>query len=68
MRFVPLLLPAVAFAAYPDLISLLMNGRTVTWTQMTYFAAPLTITVLVAALAGAATAVARLLRLRSTVH
>ncbi|MEU4743297.1 serine hydrolase domain-containing protein [Actinosynnema sp. NPDC023658] len=68
VRFVPLLLPAVAFTAYPDLISVLTNGRTVTWEQLTYFAAPLTIAALVVALAGVATAVARLLRLRTTVH
>ncbi|GAB2976622.1 serine hydrolase domain-containing protein [Saccharothrix stipae] len=67
-RFVPLLLPAAVFAAYPDLVSVLMNGRAVTWAQLTYFAAPLSITVLVVALAGVATAIARLLRLRSTVH
>ncbi|MFE2753623.1 serine hydrolase domain-containing protein [Actinosynnema sp. NPDC059335] len=65
-RFVPLLAPAAVLAAYPDLVSVLMNGRAVTWAQLTYFAVPLTITIVVVALAGAAVAVARLLRLRST--
>ncbi|MFI7127764.1 serine hydrolase domain-containing protein [Nonomuraea sp. NPDC050153] len=59
-RLVPVLLPVAVLAAYPDLISFLMNGRTVTWAQLTYFAAPLSITVLVAALSGAAVAAARL--------
>lgn len=68
LRFVPLLVPGALSAAYPDLISILVNGRTVTWAQLTYFALPLTITVVVAALAGLAVATARLLRLRATVH
>ncbi|MEV1113670.1 serine hydrolase domain-containing protein [Actinosynnema sp. NPDC049800] len=68
LRFVPLLVPVGLPAAYPDLTSILVNGRTVTWAQLTYFALPLTITVVVAALAGVATATARLLRLRATVH
>jgi hypothetical protein len=59
------LLPVAALLTYPWWVSLLMNGRTVTWSQLTYFAAPLTITLGVAALAGAATAVSRLARLRS---
>ena len=70
-RFVPLLVPVALLAAYPDLTSILMNGRTVTWAQLTYFPLPLTITVVAAALAGLATATARLLRLlrlRATVH
>ncbi|MFC7384757.1 serine hydrolase domain-containing protein [Sphaerisporangium rhizosphaerae] len=66
-RLLPALLPAALFAAYPELISLLMNGRTVTWAQLTYFAAPLTITFAVAAAAGAVTTVVRLARLRSVV-
>ncbi|ONI80681.1 penicillin-binding protein [Saccharothrix sp. ALI-22-I] len=65
LRLVPLLLPSAVFVAYPDLIELLMNGRTVTWSQLTYFAIPLTITLLVAALAGTTTAIARLVNLRS---
>ncbi|MEQ4714917.1 serine hydrolase domain-containing protein [Nonomuraea sp. B19D2] len=52
LRLVPALLPAVMLAAYPDLISFLMNGREVTWAQLTYFPAPLSITLLVTALAG----------------
>lgn len=63
LRFLPLLVPSALFAAYPDLISFLVNGRAVTWAQLTYFPLPLTITMLVAALAGTATATARLLRL-----
>ncbi|MDF2709483.1 MAG: class beta-lactamase-related serine hydrolase [Nonomuraea muscovyensis] len=64
-RLVPVLLPVGVLAAYPDLLSFLMNGRTVTWEQLTYFPAPMTITVAVAAAAGALTAgfrVAGLLR------
>ncbi|MFI7443734.1 serine hydrolase domain-containing protein [Nonomuraea indica] len=64
-RLVPALLPVAVLAAYPDLISFLMNGRTVTWEQLTYFAVPLTITVAVAAAAGALTAGFRLARLRA---
>ncbi|MFG3440316.1 serine hydrolase domain-containing protein [Nonomuraea sp. NPDC047897] len=63
-RLVPVLLPVAVLAAYPGLISFLMNGRTVTWEQLTYFAVPLTITVTVAAAAGALTAGFRLARLR----
>ncbi|MEV6040586.1 serine hydrolase domain-containing protein [Nonomuraea sp. NPDC052116] len=59
-RLLPVLLPVAVLAAYPDLISFLMNGRAVTWAQLTYFAAPLSITLLVAALSGAAVAAARL--------
>ncbi|SDK99124.1 CubicO group peptidase, beta-lactamase class C family [Nonomuraea maritima] len=64
-RLVPALVPAAVLAAYPDLVSVLMNGRTVTWAQLTYFPAPLSITLLVTALAGAAVATARLIALRS---
>ncbi|MFF3440643.1 serine hydrolase domain-containing protein [Streptosporangium sp. NPDC002721] len=67
LRTAPLLLPAALFAAYPWLISFLMNGRTVTWEQLTYFAAPMTITFAVVAAAGAVTAAMRLVRLRSVV-
>jgi hypothetical protein len=59
------LLPAAVLATCPQWVSYLMNGRTVTWPQLTYFPAPLTITIGVAALAGIATAVLRLLRLRT---
>ncbi|GII62255.1 serine hydrolase [Sphaerisporangium krabiense] len=67
MRLVPALLPAALLAGYPALASVLMNGRTVTWEQLTYFPAPLTITVAAAAVAGVATTVARLVRMRSVV-
>ncbi|TMR95671.1 beta-lactamase family protein [Nonomuraea basaltis] len=63
LRLVPVLAPAAVLAAYPDLISFLMNGRTVTWAQLTYFAAPMSITLLVAALAGVLVAAVRILRL-----
>ncbi|MCA2224563.1 serine hydrolase domain-containing protein [Nonomuraea aurantiaca] len=64
LRMVPVLLPAAVLAAYPDLISFISNGRTITWAQLTYFAVPLTITLSVAALAGVATAAMRIVRLR----
>ncbi|WP_268919089.1 hypothetical protein [Paractinoplanes lichenicola] len=41
------------------------NGRYVTWAQMTYFAAPLTITLACFAVAAVTTLVAWLLRWRS---
>ncbi|WP_433224413.1 serine hydrolase domain-containing protein [Microtetraspora malaysiensis] len=66
LRLVPALLPVLLFALYRDLISFLMNGRTVTWEQLTYSAAPMTITFAVAAAAGVATVVTRLLRLRES--
>lgn len=59
-RLLPPLIPIVLFATYPQWTSFLMNGRTVTWAQMTYFPAPLTITLGVCALAGLATVTARL--------
>lgn len=64
LRTVPVLLPAALLAAYPDLISVLLNGRAVTWEQLTYFAAPLSIAVLLAALAGLVTAAVRVCVLR----
>ncbi|MFE3449748.1 serine hydrolase domain-containing protein [Nonomuraea sp. NPDC059194] len=64
LRMTPVLLPVAVLAAYPDLISFLMNGRTVTWAQLTYFAAPMSIMLVVAAVAGALTAIMRLVRLR----
>ncbi|SDH91310.1 CubicO group peptidase, beta-lactamase class C family [Sinosporangium album] len=64
VRLSPALAPLPVLAAYPDLISFLMNGRTVTWEQLTYYPA-LTITLGVMAAAGAATAASRLFRLRS---
>ncbi|MGW4797084.1 serine hydrolase domain-containing protein [Nonomuraea sp. NPDC004297] len=64
LRLAPALVPAGLLAGYPDLVSFLMNGRTVTWAQLTYFPAPLSITVLVAALAGLGVAAARIRALR----
>lgn len=65
LRLLPALLPLALFAGYPRLISFLMNGRTVTWAQLMYSAAPLTLALAVAALAGAVTTAMRLWRLRS---
>jgi CubicO group peptidase (beta-lactamase class C family) len=65
LRLTPLLLPVVLFALYPELVSVLLNGRTVTWEQLTYSAAPLTIALAVAAVAGVVSATMRLVRLRS---
>jgi CubicO group peptidase (beta-lactamase class C family) len=65
LRLVLALLPVLVLAGYPDLVSFLSNGRTVTWTQLTYFAASLTITLVVAAAAAVVTVVMRLVRLRS---
>ena len=59
-RLLPPLIPVAVFATCPQWISALMNGRTVTWAQMTYFPASLTITLGVAAAAGLATVLARL--------
>ncbi|GAB7036675.1 MULTISPECIES: serine hydrolase domain-containing protein [Catenuloplanes] len=56
------LAPAAVFATCPQWLSLLMNGRAVTWAQLTYFPAPLTITLAVTAAAGLATVAARLTR------
>jgi len=65
LRTAPLLLPAALFAGYPAAVSLLSNGREITWDQMFYFPLPLTLTLAAAALAGLGTAAARLLRLRA---
>lgn len=65
LRLVPVLLPAALFAAYPAGVSFISGGRTVPWPQVFYFALPLTVTLMIAGLAGLAVAVARLLRLRS---
>ena len=59
-RLIPPLIPVVVFATTPQWVSLLTNGRTVTWAQMTYFAAPLTMALAVIALAGLVTFLARL--------
>ncbi|TYB52809.1 beta-lactamase family protein [Nonomuraea sp. PA05] len=60
LRLLPALIPVAVLAWYPDLVSVLMNGRTVTWAQLTYFPAPLSVAVLVAALAGLGVTVARI--------
>ncbi|MCD0444167.1 beta-lactamase family protein [Glycomyces sp. A-F 0318] len=65
LRVAAWLIPAAVFAAYPSLVSLISAGRTVTWPSVWYFALPLSVTLLVAALSGAAVAVARVVRLRS---
>jgi CubicO group peptidase (beta-lactamase class C family) len=65
LRLVPALLPLVLLALAPQVLSFIMNGRTVTWAQLTYFPAPLTLTLTVAAAAGLVTTVLRLIRLRS---
>lgn len=65
LRLLPAVVPVVVFAALPAEISFLSGGRAVTWAQLTYFAAPLTLTLLVLAAAGAATMTLRVLRLRS---
>ncbi|GAA4516209.1 MULTISPECIES: serine hydrolase domain-containing protein [Nonomuraea] len=65
VRLVPALLPVALLAAYPDLVSTLMNGRTVTWAQVTYYAAPLSIALLAAAAAGVLVTITRLVRLAS---
>ncbi|MFI5911923.1 serine hydrolase domain-containing protein [Dactylosporangium sp. NPDC051541] len=64
LRLVPLLLPVCGLVLYPRIISFLTNGRTVTWAQLMFFAAPLTATLVTAALAGLVTAAVRLVRLR----
>ncbi|MEV1167030.1 serine hydrolase domain-containing protein [Nonomuraea sp. NPDC049784] len=65
LRLVPALVPVAVLAAFPDLLSFLMNGREVEWAQLTRFPLPLTITVLVAALAGLGVTIARVLAIRS---
>jgi CubicO group peptidase (beta-lactamase class C family) len=59
-RLLPPLIPVVVFATIPQWVSILVNGRTVTWAQMTYFPASLTMTLAVLALAGMVTFLARL--------
>ncbi|TDC82647.1 class A beta-lactamase-related serine hydrolase [Micromonospora sp. KC606] len=65
LRLIAVLLPVLVLIAYPAWASFLMNGRTVTWPQVTYSAAPLTITLVVMAAAGVVTGLTRLFRLRS---
>ncbi|CAM2978899.1 serine hydrolase domain-containing protein [Saccharomonospora xinjiangensis] len=64
-RLVGVSVPLVVFAAYPDLASVLMNGRTVTWDQLMYSALPLTVLLGLGGVASAATLVARAAALRS---
>ncbi|MFE9787268.1 serine hydrolase domain-containing protein [Nocardia salmonicida] len=63
-RLLPALTPVLLFAGFPAVISIIMSGRTVTWSQLSYYA-PLPIAAGVAAVAGLVTVVARLYRLRS---
>jgi CubicO group peptidase (beta-lactamase class C family) len=65
LRLFVTVLPVAVFLTCPQWVSFLMNGRAVTWAQMTYFPAPLTMTLAVCAAAGLATATTRLVRLRS---
>ncbi|TWJ10705.1 CubicO group peptidase (beta-lactamase class C family) [Stackebrandtia albiflava] len=68
-RIVARLVPAAAgvalLPAYPYLVEVLVNGRHVTWEQLTRFPLPLTVTVAVVSLAAAVVAAARLTRLRA---
>jgi CubicO group peptidase (beta-lactamase class C family) len=65
VRLMGVLLPVALFVFYPQVVSLISAGRTVLWAQLFYFALPLTVTVAVAAVAGLAVFVARVVRLRS---
>ncbi|SDF43760.1 CubicO group peptidase, beta-lactamase class C family [Lentzea fradiae] len=64
-RLVAVALPALLFVSYPQAVSFISSGRTVLWSQLWYFALPLTITLAVAALAGIAVITARVVRLVS---
>jgi CubicO group peptidase (beta-lactamase class C family) len=65
LRLVVPLVPLALFGFYPQLVSFISAGRTVLWAQLFYFALPLTVTLAVAAAAGLAVFVARVVRLRS---
>lgn len=65
LRLLPALIPVALFLGYPSLVSLISGGRTVTWQGTLYFALPVTLTLFIGALAGAAAVIARLIRLRS---
>jgi len=65
LRLVAVALPVLLFACYPQFVSFISAGRTVLWAQLFYFALPLTVTLVIAAAAGLAVGVARLVRLRS---
>lgn len=57
------MLPGVVFATFPQWLTVLVNGRAVTWAQLTYFPASLTATLAVAAAAGLVVTAVRLTRL-----
>ena len=59
-RIAPPVLAAVPLLGYPAFVAFLSNGRTVTWAQLLYVSTPLVVLLAVLALAGTATAVARL--------
>ena len=65
-RLLPPLVPVVVFVTCPQWVSFLVNGRHVTWAQMTYFPAPLTITLGIAAVAGVVTVGARVRGMRQS--
>ncbi|MDA2814839.1 serine hydrolase [Nocardiopsis sp. RSe5-2] len=59
LRCLPLALPVALMAGYRGVITVLTNGRHVTWEQLTYFSIPLTVAVFAAGLAGLAVIAAR---------
>ncbi|MET1071827.1 MAG: serine hydrolase domain-containing protein [Umezawaea sp.] len=62
-RAVPHLLAVVPLLGYPAFVGFLSNGRTVTWPQLAYVSLPIVVLLGVLALAGTATATARLVAL-----
>jgi CubicO group peptidase (beta-lactamase class C family) len=65
VRLLPAVLMVAGAAAFPDVLSWLAQGRTITWEQMTYFGAPLTIDVVAAGIGAAVVIGFRLWRLRT---
>jgi CubicO group peptidase (beta-lactamase class C family) len=65
LRLVPAALPVAVLAGYPWLVSVLIDGRHVTWAQLWYFALPVTVLLLVAAASGLVVLGARSWRLWS---
>lgn len=59
LRCLPLVLPVALMVGFRGLVTVLTNGRHVTWEQLTYFSIPLTVAVVAAGLAGAAVIAAR---------
>lgn len=59
LRCAPLLVPVALMLGYRGVVTVLTNGRHVSWEQMTYFAIPLTVAVFAAGLAGLAVIAAR---------